>query len=272
MLGKLFYHEFKNTAKIMLLLYALVGLLTAASILVSLFDDRFSTLSGPVRTLSSVIMGTMCAIYVLSLFALFVLTIVYLCIHFYKTMYSDQGYLTHTLPVSPVATLNVKMCTALVWVLGAVAVIFLSVFLLMLGASHGDILLELKEFFSHMTRSLDDTGLTPLTLLWYVFVTLVINCLSQILMVYACLSIGQLFSHKIAGAVVAGIVIYFVKRMITGIVTLTIMFDWVDTLFYSNSLRQFTTFFWAVNGLTAAFTAAFYATCVVIVQKYINLD
>ena len=35
MLGKLFYHEFKNTGKVMLLLYALVGLLTLASISVN---------------------------------------------------------------------------------------------------------------------------------------------------------------------------------------------------------------------------------------------
>ena len=272
MLGKLFYHEFKNTGKVMLLLYALVGLLTLASISVNFFDDRFASMSGPVRDLSSVILGAMITIYVLSLFALFVLTIIYLCIHFYKTMYSDQGYLTHTLPVSPIATLNVKLVTAMVWVLGAVAVIFLSVFLLYLGVTHGNALTDLREIFVAMNRSLDDTGLTTFSLLWYLFVTLVVNCLSQILMIYACLSIGQLFSHKIGGAIMTGIVIYFVKRMITGMLTLTMMFDWIDTLFYSDSLRPLTNLFWMLNGLTAAFAVAFYVTCSVIVQKHINLD
>ena len=74
------------------------------------------------------------------------------------------------------------------------------------------------------------------------------------------------------GAIVAGIVIYFVKRMITGMLTLTMMFDWIDTLFYSDSLRPLTNLFWMLNGLTAAFAVAFYVTCAVIVQKHINLD
>lgn len=271
MLAKLFHHEFRNTAKVMLLLYALAGIVTVMTISINFFDDRLSSMPDPARSLSAAILGAMIALYVLSLFALFVVTIVYLCLHFYRTMYSDQGYLTHTLPVSPMATLNVKLVTALVWVLGAIAVIFLSVFVLFIGVAGADFFTEFRDFFGSLNEELYWTGLTPLKLLWYLFITMIIHCISWILMVYACLSIGQLFPHKIAASIVTGIVVYFVKRLISSIFTFTLMLSWTDIL-WSDGFEQLPWFIWAVNGLAAAFAIGFYVTCAVIVQKHINLD
>ena len=52
-------------------------------------------------------------------------------------MYSEQGYLTHTLPVKPITLFNVKLATSFLWLVTSLALLFVSIMIIVFGASGG---------------------------------------------------------------------------------------------------------------------------------------
>lgn len=89
---KLFKYEFKSTAKIMLILYAILIIATSVGsvVLYSLDLDQAGE-----SKLASILSVSAIVLYILAIFAVLIVMYVYLCVHFYRTMYSAQGYLTH---------------------------------------------------------------------------------------------------------------------------------------------------------------------------------
>lgn len=286
MLGKLFKYEFKSTAKVMLTLYAILIVTTLIGTLglyatVGTANDVFDR-----SPLLSLLLITAIIIYILAVFAVFVVTYVYMCTHFYKTMYSAQGYLTHTLPVNPLTTFHVKLATSFVWMFLSVLLLFGSIFLLLTGASHGEIWTELSvEFRTEILREFAATGVSIGGFIFEIFVSLVFSCLSYLLWVYASASIGQLFStNKVTASIVAGVVLYFAQQIISLIVML--IFGYFSTTgstnvfhavllevdFDNTTLVTNHSLLLTQNLYTLVIILALYATCAVIVRKHINLE
>ena len=134
MLKKLFKYEFKSTAKIMLILYAILIVTTAVGsvVLYSLDLDQAGE-----SKLASILSVSAIVLYILAIFAVLIVMYVYLCVHFYRTMYSAQGYLTHTLPVKALAPFHVKLITSFVWMFLSMALMTVSIVVLIASASHG---------------------------------------------------------------------------------------------------------------------------------------
>lgn len=236
-------------------------------------------------SLLSLLLVAVIIMYILAVFALFVVTYVYMCTHFYKTMYSAQGYLTHTLPVNPLTTFNVKLATSFVWMFFSVLLLFGSVALLLIGVSHGEILTEFSTIFNNEIRAeLAAAGTSMAAIVFRMVLTLVSSCLTYLLWVFASASIGQLFStNKVAASIIAGVVLYFVQQ----IISLIVMF--VSGIFTSENVVAFEAVLVETNPESAALTMsnslflmeniyslvviiALYATCAVIVRKHINLE
>lgn len=57
------------------------------------------------------------------------MTSVFIVMHFYKTMVSDQGYLTNTLPVKMSTLINAKLLSAVLWEIIAGVLFILSIFI-----------------------------------------------------------------------------------------------------------------------------------------------
>lgn len=276
MLKKLIKHEFKNTAKVMLAIYALVAIATLLGMIAFALMDS-NTPSDTEGYISAIFL----LLYVLSIFALFIVTYIYMCVHFYKSMYSDQGYLTHTLPVSPLTTLHVKLGVSFCWLFCTFLVMLLSVFLLLIGATHGEFL---SLFSSENLLSLNDTLAEIDATIGEIIATSIINiilsCISYLLMVFASISIGQLFNqNKIGFSIVAGIVIYFVEQIAGTIFMFAFMTSnsssLADGSLYSE--LEMTSSLWnntllSSSLLTLIFCIILYAICNVIVRKHINLD
>lgn len=278
MLGKLFKYEFKNTAKLMLTIY---GIFVVATIIAS-FSFSTDAMQNNIDDYPPIIQllafGSI-MLYFLSMFALFIVTYVYVCVHFYKTMYSDQGYLTHTLPVNPMTLFNVKLTTSWVWMMGSMGLLFLSLFAIMAGATRGEIIWANRHVQWEVAQSQFETlfgmGIGSFTVL--MIVLMAFSCVSYLLMVYASISIGQLFNqHKIVWAIVAGMVIYFVEQTVGSIILLFTGGSYFNTFIYEDVVTFYDLMVappiiasWVVSVL---FTVAFYIVCVVIQKKHINLD
>lgn len=275
MLGKLFKYEFKSTAKIMLTIYTV---LTAVTLLDSIVLST-NMIQGENSAVSNILAFSLMLLYILSAFALFIITFAYMCTNFYKTMFSDQGYLTHTLPVNPVATLNVKLITSFVWMLLSLILLVLSILLLFTGITRGQIWTELSRLdWSYYLKELDALnlyGVIALTIL-----QILLSCLSYLLLVFTSACIGQLFSqYKVAAAIIAGIAIYFVQKIANTVIMLISsyqIFYPAETTNTSESVEH--TISWMISLInygiigTLVFIIICYIVCARIVKKHINLD
>lgn len=278
MLGKLFKYEFKNTSKLMLTIYGIF----IASTLISTIGLSTDVMQADIDNMPLVIQLLFFAVmmlYILSMFALFLVTFVYMCIHFYKTMYSDQGYLTHTLPVKPMTLFNVKLTTAWVWMMGSMILFVLSIFIMMLGATKGELFdIVLNSPIPQILEKFEQVvGMKFLSFILLMIVTMAFSCVSYLLTVYASISIGQLSNqHKIVMAVVAGIAIYVLQQTAGSIVLLLTGNSYFNTYIYEDFVTVsdiiFSTPTIASMIISVLFAIAFYVICVVIQKKHLNLD
>lgn len=205
MLRKLMKHEWRNSSKIgAILLLAITGvtLIVALSLYLSIqgmtgpqADENgwFAALSGMTlfTTLMLAILVTIAASWGM---------ILYQGIRFYKTMYSEEGYLTHTLPVTPGQLLASKTLVAGLWYLFMAIAIALSVcamFLSIFLALGGEV--EWNSFWrdiSRMFRMFFQDDPEAMSVLIHLIVSgvlmMIVTPFSGIMLIFGSLTIGQL--------------------------------------------------------------------------------
>ena len=102
MLKKLIKYEWKDTRRLLLPINLAIIVLTlvgCAMLSTSIFDSKESLIfSIPLLLL-----------YVLSIMAFSSVTIIYIYVRFYKNLYTAEGYLMHTLPVTPMQLFHSKL-------------------------------------------------------------------------------------------------------------------------------------------------------------------
>ena len=101
MLGKLFKYEWRSISKLLLPIHGFV-------LLFALLSRFYFTISGGTDALlntDSTIIGTLTMLLIFALVivisSIAIFTYIYSGYHFHKNVFTDQGYLTNTLPVTP---------------------------------------------------------------------------------------------------------------------------------------------------------------------------
>ena len=128
MLKKLFHYDMKYTARLVLPLMLLtLGTTLLGSIAMKLLGSieysSFSSTFG--ATLLSIVLGLIVAGSIFILIAFAIITSIVVFMRFYKHFFSDEGYLTHTLPVKTSTHMFSKTWSTLLWVIiTTVAVLF----------------------------------------------------------------------------------------------------------------------------------------------------
>lgn len=290
MLGKLFKNEFAKTWKIAVLGYGCsVGMSILLAILINIENAINHNLSGTNTAVFvyKVIINVFLAVGVISLIIIPVGFLVYLCIHFFKTMYSSQGYLTHTLPVSPVSTFNVKLLVSVIWMLGSVLVSLLSALGLATARSgikfsdlfNAGFMEALRLGITEINKAiLPITGATVGSLSGTIAISYVIGVFEWFLFVYAALSIGQLSAnHKIGVSVAVGFGMNFVKKLLSGVLIILVgvrAVNYSDLMInmYGGSASFFNGVMWTSIGYSLTFCIIEYVVSVLIIRKHINLQ
>ena len=209
MLGKLIKHEWKAVAKILIIIHiALLGMAVLGRLLlnVKIVKDE------------EIIWLLMFLVYGFSVFSVSVVCHIYLAVRFYKNMYTDEGYLTFTLPVKPWEHIFAKLVIAAIWYVIDILTIILSIFILVIN----------KEMLSEAGPAWKEFVVTIQTgeVIGTVGVVLaigvgVLSMVSVPLTYYFCISLGQLFkNHKL----IASVIIYFVVSNV--IQAVSTMLNW----------------------------------------------
>lgn len=281
MLGKLFRNEMKCTGKTMLLIFALtIASTTMGCILLGVDTVRMGHVG---NILEMIFVLT----YIFAIIFLFLGTFIYACHRFYKSMFSDQGYLTHTLPVSSLANLNVRIITSIIWILLSGVMMLLSVFALLVSSSKGEFLRELGRLDYKMLNEIfvQVFGYGIGVCFAVTLLLILVSCLSMLLLAYAAFSLGQLSNrHKVGSAIGWGIGLYFIQQIISSIV----LAGMTDNIYIEETEFEIVTaegatavytsadfpheIIWMAIGVCAFFALVEYIICAVIVKKRVNLE
>ncbi len=111
MFGKLLKHEIIDTWKIFLLLDVVALLLGVIVGAVGFVAVQIKDM--PSILIVLLVLGVVG--YLMLLVSLSVLTLVYIVVHFYRSMFSSQGYLTFTLPATATQIVSAKLLSAVIF-------------------------------------------------------------------------------------------------------------------------------------------------------------
>lgn len=165
---------------------------------------------------------------VMGISAFLLATEIFIFIRFYKHFFSDEGYLTFTLPVKRATLLNSKILSAFSLHLATVVVTIIGICLFVLI---GIPMTNLRVMFNNLSNTFEQlvSGLGTVNVIILAFELLVsgiIMIIASYLSVLICITFGSIIVKR--GKVFAAIGIYYLaSNIITGISQLLTIFSYV---------------------------------------------
>lgn len=224
MLGKLIKYEWKSTYKVGLILLlamvmaTLMGFLTFQAPMWRNMGGR-STYDTMGTAMLDVVSMFSFMLYVMLLMGAIYAAFIYFVVHFYKSMYTDQGYLLHTLPVGKNEILVSKILVSSIWVYLVYIAMTLSIIVFVVsmvssisGESYASVLGAVPDFFGEINYWFSDisdlvTGYCVITV-----ITLIVGVPAGMIVLYGAVSFGQLFSkHRVLMAIVGYVAIMVIR-------------------------------------------------------------
>lgn len=256
MLGKLIKHEFRATSRFLLPLHILL--------LVACFFGRFITQSAILRDIPTPLLIVTVIFYLSILVIIPCATWMLLIVRYYKSLYTDEGYLALTLPVSRGQLLFSKAFTAIVWtILDFICVLTGCAIMIMIKPilEHSDL------FMLELEKGLE---MDPVLFFWTTVLLSIVGCFSSIAVSYFCISLGQLLSsHRVLGAIVS----YFTISSIVSVISLVLVVLLGFNPFSSEPPGNLMLEIYWISGIFAIFEAAvFFIGTYFLLKKKTNLN
>ena len=226
MLGKLIKHEWKSTYKVgCIMLFATLvitffGWMAFQSPMwQNMESSRYRASILDALSIVTIIM------YAFMLVGVMYGILIYLGVHFYRTMYTDQGYLTHTLPVTKHQLLGSKILVSGLWIMFISLAIFLSVVILIsslitavmpagysLMEAWGEIFGALGEWSEWFRNELDFNFVRTLAVFLF---SAVISPFTMVMVLFGSISVGQFFTRfRVLMAIVCYIGILIIQSIL----------------------------------------------------------
>lgn len=265
MLSKLLKKDFQATRRFFLpLILGFVGFSILCKILMEVTFFSPAMAQNDFLQFTTIIFFTLYVIYIIGYY---IMTYVFLVYDFYKTMVSDQAYLTHTLPVKTSTLLNSKILIGAFWQVITYTLITLSVILFFVGHVGFP---DIPHIFSAMSSVL---GFDFIKYMLFMVVLCILGIVSGPLMIYVCIAIGHLFGkHRIIGAVAAYFGIYMVMQIICTIALFGFGYSLSSIDATANFMILMDGYFWFAIIFSSVTTAAFYFITEYIFRRRLNLE
>ncbi len=265
MLGKLLKYEWKASWKFLLPMNLIIIVMTmfgSATIKLSFFDSEnmLVVLTGIFILLT----------YVLSMVVVFVATMIFLIYRAYKSVYGEEGYLLHTLPIDKHHIIVSKTLMSALWIFINTFLIYVS--LITLSSSDSQIvqmMVEGVKMYAEIVNTYEVLNGFDVVM---TLVAGVVAVFAKILKFGACISLGQLSSnHKILASVGFYYAIYFVQNMLQ-VIYFVIVGMMTDVLI--NSARGFSMgLSWSFDLISnLIYCTVFYALTWYVMEKRLNLE
>lgn len=205
MLKKLLKYDFKSAFKIW-------WIAAVTSLGLSFLGGYAVTLIRAPRDLPQVVdasAGLMLFISIFSLFAFVILSEIIILVRFYKNFFTDEGYLTFTLPVKTGSLINSKLIMSVAVTLATLIVLAVNVCVI-LGIGFFDVIVD-KELFKYIAEVIDEVvaefGAYLFVYILEAIILFVLGVVFSLLLMFCCITLASIITKK--GRVATGIAIYY---------------------------------------------------------------
>ena len=248
MLGKLLKYEMKGTGRTLVPFY---GLMLLLAVITRIFNGinihKFSTLG-------EIAMGIVAFAYGLTMASVMMLTAFLVIQRFYRTVYGDEGYLTHTLPVKSRDIIISKTVSAFLWIVLSAVVAFASVMIIGYQAGMWNDLIYTINYWR------DEIMLSR-----------ILGSGANMLLLGA----FALISTTLIGSLGAFIGVSFIVNTVTGIIGNSGIIDSFMNIDMQNSAQAiagFNYFVWLMIGFYIVKIAVYYGVTNHLMTKKLNLE
>lgn len=205
MVKKLLKHEFSFYLKITLLVDIILFSIALFTRIVQFFESE--------SVIYSIINFSSIAALVVAMAVALVLTTVMIVVRFYSNMYSREGYLSFTLPVTNAQHIFSKLICAVAFEF----LTYLAVFIAGIIATAGDVCAEIfKAVFYLSGKYFEFTGIHGGLYIFEFLLLLLVSAASGCLLLYTCMTIGQLAKK---GRIIMSIVVYYIYTVIIQVIS-----------------------------------------------------
>ncbi len=286
MLRKLIKYEWKHTGRIcgaLILFMVLMTVLGCLSFCTPMWSGMFANEFSGITPLD--VVGFLSLfLYIFAMIGVSYGVMIYLGVHFYKSMYSDEGYLTHTLPVTSHQLLCSKTLVAGLWYLLVCVLMVASVLALVLtvvqramGAQGLNLFEELAGNWSQIGGALEMIlGVSLIKEILFYVLQIVVGTFCSVLILFGAITVGQLSSkHKVMMAILSYFGITTVIQVVASLVMVPITFHTTQIMMEENymtfGMSTMPTFV-ATTVLNLVVAAVMYALSNWIITRKLNLD
>lgn len=265
MLGKMIKHEWKAVAKTLFFIHlAIVAMTLVGKIMISIKAVQKS----------EILTASMIVVYALSVIAVGIGTHIFLAMRFYKNMYTDEGYLSFTLPVKSWEHIVSKGLIAVVWMVIDGLIIFSSIMILTIPKKEYQELVD-SILYADWSDFWSLSGGEYLFLV-YIVVNVLLGLCAVPLTYYVSISIGQLFkNHKMLFSIIVYVVIQNVQQVLGVIVTVIFMLPSAMGNMDDSTMNSMTTANHMMGGnllLQLVYCVGFFFAIKFIMDKKLNLN
>ena len=205
MVKKLFKHEFLAALRLWLPMQVILLAVALFGRLIQFFETNTQAYR--------IVFGSSMVIYVLALIASLFLTLVFGIVRFYKNLFSSEGYLSFTLPITTDQHILVKTLVATASMVGTVLVAFLS----FMVVSAGEVFVEVMKAAGYLIGKFAEEFGSANTIGYIAegILLVLVSIAMAYLLYYACIALGQTFKKN---RVIGAVGVYFIYYTITQII------------------------------------------------------
>ncbi len=269
MVKKLFKHEILSYTRNLFPIYLIVLVISALTRFIYIFESD--------KTAFGIVSGSSVVALVVGCVVCLLMTYVYIITRFYKNLFSNEGYLSFTLPVTPAQHIGVKLLVGVGLVFCSVLVVLLAIVI----STAGEVTVELFKSVGYLVNLIKRELVNHFA--FYVIeiaFMIILSIFQSILLIYTCISIGQLSRKNRVLAAVGVYFIYYIIVQVFSTIFLVVLSALSATDFYARimkwiSVNQFAfvhIMFCVSIVLSAVLILVYYFITHHIIKKKLNLE
>lgn len=235
MVKKLFKHEFAAFWRTLLPVYAVLLGIALLGRLIQLFENN--------STVYDIVNGSSIFVYAIAVLVCFGFATVFGIVRFYKNLFTGEGYLSFTLPVTPAQHILVKICTAVAFEVLSLVAVTLSACIM----TAGDVLSEVVKAGVYLFNAIPAEY--KVHIIFYgieLLAVLLVAAAGSLLLYYACIAIGQTFrKNRVLGAVAVYFIFYMATQVVATVLTVcfSVFYEYLPLQQISQFAQDHTTTF-----------------------------
>ena len=181
MVTKLYKYEFLHYVKSLLPFWLIIPIIAIVNRVIQLFETN--------NAIFKLIFGSSIVTFVIAIAVALVMNVITAITRFYKNLFTAEGYLTMTLPVTVTQHILVKITTAVLFTILTVINVIISLCIV----SSGELLVEIIKAIAYtFDAAFKHMGADLILLIIEFIVAMLLGLFTSLFTFYTCITVGQL--------------------------------------------------------------------------------